>query len=195
MKQVEYRQNSDEWLKWRMDGIGASDAPVIMSLSPWKDYDTLLYEKVTRAKPPAPHFGMLRGAKLEPVARDIYQRRTYLHFPPVCAEMDDYPFLRASVDGYHAESQTVLEIKCPNQMDHALARTQRVPEKYYAQLQHQLLVTGARWLHYVSYDGREDCVPVLMGPDPEFQKRLLEKLIEFWNKVLIMREKMGVSHA
>src|SRR5581483_972237 len=33
---VDLRQGTQEWLGWRNQGIGASDAPIIMGENPWK---------------------------------------------------------------------------------------------------------------------------------------------------------------
>jgi len=35
MKVVDLEQGTPQWLAWRRAGIGASEAPVIMGLSPW----------------------------------------------------------------------------------------------------------------------------------------------------------------
>ncbi len=43
---LDLTQRSDEWLKWRDNGIGASDAPTIMGETRWKPPDSLLREKV-----------------------------------------------------------------------------------------------------------------------------------------------------
>lgn len=42
---IELDQRTDEWLMWRSQGIGASDAPVIMGVSPWSDPVSLWMEK------------------------------------------------------------------------------------------------------------------------------------------------------
>ena len=38
-------QKSEEWLDWRKKGIGSSDAPIIMGVSPWKTPFELWEEK------------------------------------------------------------------------------------------------------------------------------------------------------
>ena len=42
---VSIQQGTKEWLEWRSQGIGASDAPAIMGENPWKRPETLLQEK------------------------------------------------------------------------------------------------------------------------------------------------------
>ena len=39
-------QQSEEWLEFRRSRIGASDAPIIMGVSPWKTHYKLWVEKI-----------------------------------------------------------------------------------------------------------------------------------------------------
>ena len=45
---LSFEQNTNEWLSWRREGIGASDAPVIMGHSPWQKESELLLLKTGR---------------------------------------------------------------------------------------------------------------------------------------------------
>ncbi|MCJ7483244.1 MAG: YqaJ viral recombinase family protein, partial [Thermodesulfovibrionales bacterium] len=42
---LNFEQSTEEWLSWRRNGIGASDAPVVMGLSPWQKAGELLLLK------------------------------------------------------------------------------------------------------------------------------------------------------
>jgi predicted phage-related endonuclease len=76
----------------------------------------------------------------------------------------------------------VLEIKCPGAADHSKALAGEVPEKYWPQLQHQLLVTGANKAHYYSFDG-EKGVLIEVEPDKKYCAKLFIEIKKFWDCV------------
>lgn len=175
--------NREEWHNWRKAGLGASDAPIVMGVSPWKTRLKLWQEKTSQAVIESDNtWATERGNALEPMARADYELRYGLDMPVVLAVHEDYSYLRASLDGYNAETKTVLEIKCPGADDHESAKAGIVPKKYYPQLQHQLLVTGADRVHYYSFDGiKGEMVEVL--PNHDYISVLLDELIAFWHLV------------
>ena len=88
-----------------------------------------------------------------------------------------------AVDGLSFDGSTVLEIKCPvNVRDQSAAQQGRVPPQYYAQLQHELEVSGAAEAHYWSFDGSAGSL-VRVQPDREYLKRLLDAEAAFWQLV------------
>jgi predicted phage-related endonuclease len=90
--------------------------------------------------------------------------------------------MRASLDGWSAEANLVVEIKCPGAKDHAVAQAGMIPAKYYPQLQHLLAVSGADACHYVSY--RDDDIVVLgVKPKAEYIAKLVREEEEFWDCV------------
>jgi len=183
---LELQQNSGAWLAWRRGGVGASDAPVIMGVSPWMDLETLWLEKTGRhAGRPSSH-AMRRGQVLEPEARERYIRATGVHVEPVCLEHATRDWMRASLDGLSADGEVVVEIKCPGGADHGRALDGEVPDKYVPQLQHLLAVSGAGLCHYWSYrDGEGALIEVV--PDRAYIRRLVEREHEFWRHVVADR--------
>jgi putative phage-type endonuclease len=179
----ELAQGTTAWLAWRRGGIGASDAPVIMGVSPWMDLDTLWLDKTgQRAGSPSNH-AMRRGQQLEPVARDLYVRTTRVRVEPICLEHGTHAWMRGSLDGLNADGSVVVEIKCPGERDHSVARHGQVPAKYVPQLQHLLAVSAARVCHYWSYrDGAGTLVEV--EPDPGYIDELIARERDFWRHVV-----------
>lgn len=174
MKRIELEQGTDAWLRWRNLGVGASDAPIIMGVSPFKTVLQLYREKMGLEVPPPPHPGMLRGIRLEPVARAWYEDKMGIAVTPCCVEHDTITFMRASLDGLSIFGDLLVEIKCPSQSDHALAVQGTVPYPYWVQMQHQFYVTGLSEGHYVSFDGTDGVVlPVRV--DPDFQILMVER--------------------
>lgn len=177
-------QGTPNWHEWRALGIGSSDAPVIMGVSPWKTPEELFLEKtgqvkITNKTTPA----MARGTSLEPVARSFYELRTGIDFDPTIFEDKEHSFMRASLDGWNEEFKICLEIKAPNLNDHLQAVHGKVPEKYVYQVQHLIMVSGASRCDYFSFDGSHGVV-VHVQPDPELIEKLRREEIKFWNCVV-----------
>lgn len=176
-------QGSEEWASWRKAGIGASDAAVILGVSPWRTPYQLWQDKRGLLPPQEETAPMRRGKALEPVARVAYEAATGRIMQPACREYAHWPVLRASLDGLAFDGQRALEVKCPGAEDHADAVAGRVPAKYVPQCQHILLVTGAPVLDYWSFDGAEG-VLVEVTPDVDFHGELYAAAVAFWQYVL-----------
>jgi len=173
----------ENWHEWRGQGLGASDAPVVMGVSPWKTRFQLYEEKAGLvALDKTGNWATKRGNELEPKARADYEFRNNLVMPVAFVQHKDHPFIRASLDGFNEEESIVLEIKCPGKEDHQTAYDGKVPEKYWPQVQHQLLASGARELHYYSFDGERGVI-VVVRPDKEYCELLLLELTKFWTLV------------
>lgn len=181
------RQEGPDWHLWRKAGIGASDAPIIMGVSPYKTPRELWLEKTGRKPPFAGSWATERGTRLEPLARNHYEAVTGYVVQPHCQAHPDYPWMRASLDGITFEGDLILEIKCPGKEAHAQALAGEVPEKYRPQIQHQLAVTGARVCHYFSFDGEKGCLVVAV-PDAAYIAQLIEREKAFWDCIQEDRE-------
>lgn len=177
-------QNSNDWHTWRGKGIGSSDAPIILGMSPYMT-PLQLWEHKTGLVPKAfkGNFVTERGHNLEEVARQHYALHTGLNPKPKNVEHPKHPFLRASLDGLDEDKKVLVEIKCPGAPDHALAVAGQLPEKYVAQVQHQLNVTGLELAHYWSFDGQQG-VLVEVPRNDNFIAAMEAAEIEFWQKVL-----------
>lgn len=161
MKTVELDQRSEAWARWRAEGITATDASVILGLNPRKSAYALWCEKTGRvavenlSRVPAVQYGIVH----EPVARALYEEQRREVVTPVCAECDIDNRFRASFDGIDIDGNPV-EFKCPlpggtslaDVVEHGSDGEQY--RKYYPQVQHQLLVSGASVGHLVFYEDR-----------------------------------------
>ena len=141
-------QNTPEWHRWRRQGIGASDAPVIMGETPFKTPRTLWSIKTGRMREDPAGPAARRGRELEWFARRAYERQTGIQMEPLCLVHEELEWMRASLDGLSFDGSTLLEIKCPLSLrDRTSAQEGRIPYQYRAQLQHQLEVSGAEQAH------------------------------------------------
>lgn len=183
MKILKLEQNSQEWLEFRRSKIGASDAPIIMEKSPYKTPKQLLQEKLTGVSFTIEHAGMRAGKDLEPYALSLLNAKHKLHLEPIVGQSEAFEFLIASFDGYDLKENIACEIKCPNAYDHQLACDGKVPEKYYPQLQHQMLVSDLNSIIYCSYRDLE-IATVTVERDPSFIQTMLEREKEFYRCML-----------
>jgi putative phage-type endonuclease len=181
------KQNTPEWHGWRLQGIGASDAPVVMGEAPFRTRRFLWSVKTGIARESAVGAAARRGRALEQTARNAYERYTGIQMEPLCLVHDGLEWMRASLDGLSFDGMMVLEIKCPwGNRDQAALREGRIPTHYYAQVQHQLEVSGAKELHYWSFDGRTGTL-VKVQHDREYVTKLLEAETAFWSRVVERR--------
>ena len=178
------RQNTPKWRAWRALGLGSSDAPVVMGDSQWRKPRELWELKTGRRAEEDDNLAMQRGRALEEAARLAYESHTGEQMEPHCFVHQEHSWMRASLDGISFDGSTILEVKCPlNQLDRISAREGRVPQHYYAQLQHQLEVSRAERAHYWSFDGTAG-VLVEVRLDSEYAKRLIETEAAFWRLVV-----------
>ena len=177
------QQNTAEWHRWRRQGIGASDAPVIMGETAFKTPRTLWSIKTGRMQEASAGQAARRGRELENFARRGYERQTGIQVEPLCLVHEEFEWMRASLDGLSFDGSTLVEIKCPLSLrDRASAQQGRIPSQYHAQLQHQLEVSGAERAHYWSFHGT-DGILVEIRPDREYAKKLVEVEAAFWQLV------------
>lgn len=170
---MENDMQQQQWLEWRRQGIGASDAPVIMGVSPFKTINQLWREKVLGEKQ-TENQAMARGHALEDPALNFFMKETgYFLKTQVKLEHPHKEWMRATLDGYDEEKQVAVEIKSCKKLH------MEVPDHYYPQLQHQLEVTGDEWMYYMSFDGADGHILKIDRGD-EYILKMMEKEELFW---------------
>lgn len=182
---IDMQQNSPEWFELRRTKKTASETPIIMGLSPWSSPSQLAIEKFS-STPPAPldNAAVRHGHLHEPVARSIFERQYELHMPPTVMVRGDF---MASLDGWNKRENKILEIKCPfglNQSDTWIkACDDEIADHYYAQIQHQLMVSGASRCNFWVFDTqRRKGIRVVVEPDERYYLRILFAWEEFMRK-------------
>ena len=123
---------------------------------------------------------MWRGVEREPYARDIYSG----HYQQAveCGFMrfdgDDWT-LGYSPDGLVADDGLV-EIKCPRAKGHvSTILADKVPPFYLAQLQAGLLVSGRKWIDYVSFCAGLPLYVKRVTPDPAWHEAIVAACRKF----------------
>jgi putative phage-type endonuclease len=173
---VDFAQGSREWFAFRRDKRTASETPIVMGLSPWSTPQKLAkckycdHDEVSGGNKFTNH-----GHRFEDAARKFYEAITDVNFEPATAVRGQYS---ASLDGWSEDRTVILEIKCPftrkNGDTWQSCLRWRVPEHYLAQVQHQLMVSGAEIAHFVVFDPDDaQMLRVKVLPDPDFYKKIV----------------------
>lgn len=165
----------EEWLKWRHEGIGSSDAPVIMGMSPWKTRYQLWKEKISPVVDTPPNFIQRKGIEIEPKIRAWFELQMGKSFAPKLLMHGKMPLIRASLDGADESLTEICEIKLLGKDDFT---PDTIPDKYWPQVQHQLFVSEARVCHFVGHCNGETKI-ISVKPEKEYLSLLFEKEMEF----------------
>lgn len=144
-------QGTNEWRAWRRRVIGASEAPTIMNQNPWQSVTGLMNEKLGKTREFQGNAATREGQSLEVFAREELQRKYGLKIEPVVAQDSELPFLAASLDGIDSSHSIIFEIKSGKKAYEHLASKNEIPSYYFAQLQHQMMVTKMSNVVYAAY--------------------------------------------
>lgn len=194
MRIIDCLQGSPEWYAARC-GIPTSsefDKIVTVKGEISKQRTAYLYrvagERITK-KPEETYQNenMLRGKELEEEARKYYKVLTgrTVKLVGLCLTEGKYIY-GASPDGLVGK-EGLLEIKCPKLSTHVSYLTEkltvapqyRLPLEYFQQTQGQLLVTGRKWLDFLSYYPGMRPFLIRVTPDKKFIPILKGALEDF----------------
>lgn len=182
-------QRSEEWYKVRRGILTASVVgKMVTPTLKVADNETsrgitasLVAERITgRTEETFVTDDMWRGIEHEPYARDVYSG----HYQQAveCGFMrrdEDGWTLGLSPDGLIAD-EGLLEIKCPRAKGHvATILADEVPAGYMGQCQAALLVSGRKWLDYVSFCAGLPLFVKRVLPDPAWHEAIKAACIQF----------------
>lgn len=202
MVTMQVLKDRQEWLDARV-GIGGSDASSIVGMNPYRDnvelwrIKTGLQEQEDISNKPYVKY----GTEAEPLLRELFA----LDHPELKVEYvennmwknDRYPFAHASLDGFITDEEGrrgVLEIKTTEILQSMQKEkwNHRIPDNYYLQVLHYLLVTEFDFAILVAqlktvFNGeiyKQTKEYRIERSEVESDIEYLEKAeISFWNKV------------
>jgi len=138
--------DEESWLRKRNGGIGASEIAIVLGVSKWASVLELYARKIGEDTPEhEDHELMLWGRLLEPAIRDELARRagvTLLEAPPRLLRSKEIEWAIATPDALTVNWIPVEVKNLCHGYDEA-EWAQGIPEQYYLQCHHQMLVTGA----------------------------------------------------
>lgn len=189
-------QKTEEWFAQRLGKVTASRVADVMaktktgySASRENYMAQLVVERLTQTKAESfTNAAMQWGTDQEPFARAAYEAAQGVMVEEV--GFMSHPTIEmagASPDGLVGDDGMV-EIKCPNSagMIEALL-TQKVPAKYFAQMQLQMACAGRQWCDYVVFDPRMPAKAQLfvkrVPRDNDFIKEMETEIVKFLSEV------------
>jgi len=185
-------QGSDEWLEARRGLLTASEMHLILTptLKIANNDKTRAHVYEIAAQRITgyvePHYisdDMLRGMNDENIARELYAQ----NFEPVetvgFITNDEFGCtIGYSPDGV-VPVDGLLELKSRRQKFQVETIIEGVPSEYVMQTQTALLVTGRKWIDYVSYCGGMPLMPIRVTPNAVIFDAIVTAAKEFESKV------------
>lgn len=194
----------EAWLQARTIGIGASESPAILGVSPYKSALQLYYEKtgtepITFGEKEALQWGkVLEQPIAKRYAEETGRTVVFDEAPFVIRQHPDLDFMIATIDagvsGFGPDDQAArglalqghgtLEIKNVNSyVGQRWTGPQEPPVEFMVQLQHQLLVTGDQWGSIAALIGGVFFVWADIRRDDEFIGLLVRDVEAFVQRV------------
>ena len=174
-----------KWLDFRRKGIGGSDAAAAVGLSRWKSPYQLWLEKTGQAEPEdlSGKEYVYWGTVLEEAVANRFTELTgkNVRRRGLLAD-DDCPFLLANVDRIVVGENAGLECKTANGFAASEWEDDSVPDAYYVQCQHYMMVTGcAKWYIAVLIGGNRFAWKEI-GRNEDDIHALRTAEIDFWQR-------------
>ena len=198
-----YFKNREDWLAFRLYGIGGSDSSCVVGLNPWKSNRELWIEKVNKVyEEIEDNDAMEYGREAEELIRGLFALKNknkfvVYHTPLTILTNNEYPFLMYSPDGLLTEIETekvgIWECKT-GKGNREKWDNGKMPDNYFIQCLHGLIVSGYDFviltaeLEYVDKDGQ----PYYLTKDYRIDREnylddliyLKGKELDFWESVV-----------
>lgn len=169
MEQLHIEQNTQEWLDARKQYRTASEAAIVLGISP---FTSIADFKLIKAGLKKQYYSaaMRQGHDLEDRVRQLANRHFDRVFTDACWVNGDY---MASLDGI--DGDTLVELKVSDRTYRDL-KDGIMPPYYHAQVQQQLHCSPATVGYIVAYSPKDDDIAIspAIAPDPTFMSGVSE---------------------
>ena len=177
----------EEWLAWRNQGLGGSDAAVACGLSRWKSPMELWLEKTGQMEPAEVGEPAYWGTVLEPLIREEFTKRAGLAVQEEKAILkhSKYGFMLANVDGFVEDpvnGKGIFEAKTANAFA-VKDWEDSLPDEYMLQVQHYLAVTELEFAYVAVLFGGNTFQWRFIPRDESLIKLLIKLEAKFWHLV------------
>ena len=177
----------EDWLEYRRQGIGGSDASVVCGISRYKSPVELWVEKTDQLPAQEAGESAYWGTQLEALVRAEFTKRTGIEVKQVnqLLQSEEYPFMLANLDGVCDvpdvgpcifEAKTASAFKGDEWED-------AIPDEYQLQIQHYMAVTGYQGAYIAVLIGGNTFRWKFVERDEELISMLIELEAAFWNHV------------
>lgn len=176
-----------DWLEYRKQGIGGSDASVVCGINRYKSPVELWLDKTGQIPPQEAGEAAYWGMQLEPFVRAEFTKRTGIEVSQVkqLLQSEEHPFMLANLDGICEvpdvgtcifEAKTASAYKAGEWED-------TIPDEYMCQIQHYMAVTGYAGAYIAVLIGGNTFKWKFVERDEELISMLIELETAFWNHV------------
>ena len=146
-----------DWLDYRKQGIGGSDAAVVCGVSRYKSPVELWMEKTNQMPDQEAGEAAYWGTQLESLVRTEFTKRTGIEVEHrmELLRSDEHPFMQANLDGtcVHPElGPCIFEAKTASAFK-AGEWEDGIPDEYFLQVQHYMAVTGYKGTYIAALIG------------------------------------------
>ena len=174
----------DEWLKYRKQGIGGSDAGAICGLNPYTTAMHVYYDKTSETVSDTDSEAMRQGRDLEDYVAQRFMEASGKKVRRANAIFyhDGYPFMLANVDRMVSGENAGLECKTASPYMAGKWKNGSIPMHYQIQCYHYMAVCGAdAWYIAALIYGKEFIVHKIER-DEEIISDLIQIEQDFWEK-------------
>lgn len=176
-----------QWLRERQNGIGGSDASIILGFNKWKSPFQLYLEKTGEHVEEINNEFIYWGNVLEDVVAKEFEVRTgkKVRRRNQMFKHPDYPWMLANIDRDVVGEKALLECKTTNSFNKDAWDGDDVPAAYLCQLQHYMAVLGYEKAYIAVLIGGNQFVWKEVERDDEFIEIMIQHEKNFWeNHVL-----------
>lgn len=182
----EAAKDHDKWLKLRNTGLGGSDAGVVMGVNPYRSRLTLWMEKTGQKEPDdlMEIEAVQWGIRNEPTIAEWFCDVTGKKLRK-CGTLRSvqHPWLLANVDRLVVGENAGLEIKTAGVKQAGRWKGEEIPDEYYCQCQHYMLVTGCDKWYIAVLIGGNKAIHKEIPRNNSFIEELFKKEAAFWSLV------------
>ena len=194
--------DEDAWRQARQNSIGASDAAAVMGISPWKTEAQLWDEKANGKTLDFHNADTVRGHRSESHILELYgieTGRKIFSGERIMLMSNHNPFMSCTLDGIDFTDEgnpIIIEVKSVK-FSHGEWSDEKIPDYYFAQLLHQLGVTG--WneaillVRFTRNEGWESASERLYHVKREDVQDQIDKLVrkesKFWNEYVVNKKR------
>ena len=182
----EAEKDHKKWVELRNTGLGGSDAGVVMGVNPYKSRLTLWMEKTGQkeADDLSEVEAVQWGIRNEPNIADWFSDVTGKKLRK-CGTLrsEQHPWLLANVDRMIVGENAGLEIKTAGVKQSGRWKGEEVPDEYYCQCQHYMLVTGCEKWYIAVLIGGNKAIWKEIPRSEAFIEELFNKEAGFWTLV------------
>ena len=189
---------TDEQRSRRIEGLGASDTPIIMGYSNYKTPYQLYLEKIGQLLPDEEVSEVQYwGNALEPLIlkRFCQENMVEMSFPDTVYH-PEYPYIFANLDGWIESERAVVEAKSANSFQRKewdMALNDGIPLVYLIQIAKQCAITDASRGYCAVLIGGMEYKQFIYERDAQLEAVIIQADIDFWECIQQRREPQALN--